>query len=61
MAGRNDIIASKVDQGGAVVIADVEKYVKQVEHQLNNKEAYKKLQRDPTQTHTGLVNYTNDK
>ena len=41
-----------------VVIIDVEDYVKEAEHQLNNKDAYKKLQYDPTQTHTRLVNDT---
>ena len=66
MADRNDIIITKTDKGGAAVIIDVEDYVKEVEHQLNNKDAYKKLQHDPTQTHTRLVNdavtrFKNDK
>ena len=60
------IIITKADKGGAVVIIDVEDYVKKAEHQLNNKDAYKKLQYDPTQTHTRLVNdiisrFKNDK
>ena len=33
-------------------------YVKEAEHQLNDKDAYKKLQHDPTQSHTRLVNDT---
>ena len=58
MAYRNYIIITKADKGGAVVITDVEDYVKEPEHQLNNQDAYKKLQHDPTQTHTGLANDT---
>ena len=51
MADRNDIIIAKADEGGAVVITDVEDYVKEAEHQLNNKDAYRKLQHDSTHTH----------
>ena len=57
-ADRNDIIITKAEKRGAVVIIDVEDYVKETEHQLNNKDAYKKFQYDPTQTHTRLVNET---
>ena len=58
MADRNDMIITKADNGGAVVIIDVEDYVKEAEHQLSNKDGYKKLQYDPTQTHSRLVNDT---
>ena len=34
LADRNDIIITKADKGGAVVIIDVEDYVKKAEHQL---------------------------
>ena len=51
MADRNDIIITKANKGGAVVIIDVEDYIKEAEHQLTNKDSYKKLQYDPTQTH----------
>ena len=44
--------------GAVVVIIDVEDYVKEVEHQLNNNDGYKKLQYDPTQTHSRLLNDT---
>ena len=40
LADRNDIIITKADKGGAVVIINVEDYVKETEHQLNNKNAY---------------------
>ena len=58
LAERNDIVIIKADKGGAVVIIDVQDYVKEAEHQLNNKDAYKKLQYNPTQKHTRLVNDT---
>ena len=58
MPDRDDIIITKADKGGAVVIIDVEDYVKEAEHQLSNKDGYKKLQYDPTQTHSRLVNDT---
>ena len=37
---RNDIIITKADNGEAVVIIDVADYVKEVEHQLSNKDSY---------------------
>ena len=58
MADRNDIIITRADKGAAVVIINVEDYVKEAEHQLNNKHAYKKLQYDPSQIHARLVNDT---
>ena len=58
MTDRNDIIITKEDKEGAVAIIDVEDYVKEAEHQLSNKDGYKKLQYDPTQTHSRLVNDT---
>ena len=58
MADQNDIIITKADEGGAVVILDIEGYGKEAKHQLSNKDSYKKLHYDPTQTHTRLVNDT---
>ena len=48
---RKDINVTKADNEGPVVIRRGV-YAKEAEHQLNNKDAYKRLQRDPTQTHT---------
>ena len=66
LADQNDITITKADKGGAVVIIDIEDYTKEAEYQLSNKNAYKKLQYDPTQTHARLVNdkitrFKNDK
>ena len=44
LQSRNDIS----DKGGAVVILDVEDYVKEAERQLNSKENYRKIKYDPT-------------
>ena len=60
LSEREDIIITKADKGGAVVIADVKDYMKEVEQQLNNTENYRKLQQDPTATNLKLVN-DNDK
>ena len=48
LADQNDIIITIEDKGEAVHIIGVEDYVKEAEHQLNNKSAYKKLQYDST-------------
>ena len=40
-------------------MTDIEDYVKEADHQLNNKDAYIKLQYDSTQIHTRLVNDNN--
>ena len=45
---RNDIVITDADKGGAVVILDVEDYVKEAERQLNNKENYRKINYGPT-------------
>ena len=60
LSEREDIIITKADKDGAVVIADVKDYMKEVERQLNNTENYRKLQQDPTATNLKLVN-DNDK
>ena len=44
LQSRNDIS----DKSGAVVILDVEDYVKEAERQLNSKENYRKIKYDPT-------------
>ena len=53
---RGDIIITKADKGGAVVIVDVKDYIKEAERQLHNTENYRKLQEDPTATNMKLVN-----
>ena len=56
LAGREDIIISKADKGGAVVIQDVEDYIQEANRQLNDSEFYRKVDRDLTKEHSEEVN-----
>ena len=58
LSREEDIIITKVDKGGVVVIVDVQGYIKDAERQLNNIRNYRKLQEDPTATNMKLVNDT---
>ena len=55
---REDIIITNADKGGAVVIIDVDDYVKEAERQLNNQESYKSIDHDLTTINNKLVNDT---
>ena len=57
---RDDIIITKADKGGAVVIVDVDDYVEEANRQLDNKEFYKKLTTDTTEINRIRVNRTID-
>ena len=61
LAKRKDIILTNADKGGAVVLTDVEKYIKEANPQLSDKRNYKTLQEDPTLQHSNLVNDTIDR
>ena len=52
------IIITKADKGGAVVFMDAKKYINEAHRQLNNKDHYKILNKDPTTTNAKLVNDT---
>ena len=58
LSEREDIIITKADKGGAVVIVDVKDYIKEAEGQLNDTENYRKLQEDPTATNMKSINDT---
>ena len=58
LSEREDIIITKADKGGAIVIVGVKDYIKETEWQLNNTKNYRKLQEDPTTTNMILVNDT---
>ena len=53
---REDIIITKADKGGAVVIINVEDYLKEAKRQLDNTEFYQKVGNDLTETHAEIVN-----
>ena len=48
---RDDIIITRADKGGAVVIVNVEDYLAEAERQLDNTNFYTKLIVNPTVTH----------
>ena len=43
LQSKDDIVIAEADKGGAVVIRDVEDYIKEAERQLHNTENYKRL------------------
>ena len=43
LQSKDDIVIAEADKGGAVVILDVEDYIKEAERQLHNTENYKRL------------------
>ena len=55
LQSRNDIVITDADKGEAVVILDVEDYIKKVERQLNNKENYRKINYDPTTANSETI------
>ena len=58
LSKRDDIIITKADKGGAVVIVDVDDYIQEANRQLDNKEFYKKLTIDITEINRIKVNRT---
>ena len=58
LSDNTDIIITKADKGGAVVIMDVKDYINEAHRQLNNKGHYKISNKDPTTTNAKLVNDT---
>ena len=58
---REDIIISKADKGGAVVIQNVEDYIKEAERQLGDPDFYQKVERDLTTDHVNQINTTIDR
>ena len=55
---RDDIVITKADKGGAVVIMDVDSYIKEAKRQLENEESYKKLPNNLTKVHADCINKT---
>ena len=57
---RDDIIISKADKGGAVVIQNTDDYIKEANRQLQDREFYLPQDRDLTPAHTKQINDTID-
>ena len=55
---REDIIISKADKGGAVVIQDIQAYIAEANRQLKDTEFYRPVYRDLTPAHTEEINNT---
>ena len=58
LSQRDDILITKVDKGGAVLIMDVDDYIRDANRQLNNTDFYKKIPNDPTESNRNKVNNT---
>ena len=58
LSDHTDIITTKGNKGGAAVIMDVEHYINEAHRQLNNRDHYNILNKDPTTTNAKLVNDT---
>ena len=58
LAKRKDLIITKADKGGAVVIMDADSYIKEANQQLSDKASYKQLTQDPKLQHNKMVNQT---
>ena len=56
LQSRDDIVITDVDKGGAVVILDVEHYIKEMERQLHNTRNNKRVNHNPTTTKNEAVN-----
>ena len=55
-----DIVIKLADKGGALVIMDSKDYFAEDLRQLNDRNCYEKLNRNPTEEHENLVNNTID-
>ena len=55
-----NLLFTKVDKGGALVIKDVEDYVKEADRQLNENKFYKKLSSNPTKMYAEQINKSID-
>ena len=58
LENRDDVIFTKADKGGAVVIWDTQDYINEATRQLNDVTSYKKLDEDPTIVHEFKVTET---
>ena len=56
-----DDIITNADKGGAVVIMDVNDYIREAKRKLNDPRNYKVLAKDPTTTNNDLINQTIDR
>ena len=58
LAKRKDLIITNTDKGGAVIIMDIDSYIKEANWQLPDKASYKHLTQDLTLQHMRMVKQT---
>ena len=56
LSNHTDIIITKANKGGAIVVMGVKYYINEANRQLNNEDHYKILYKNPTTTNVKLVN-----
>ena len=61
LSKRDDIIITNADKGGPVIIMDINDYVREAKHQLNNSKNYKVLAKDCRTTNNDVVNQIIDR
>ena len=61
LKSRDDIIITHADKGGAVVIIDVNDYIKEANRQLSDTNFYTKLPSDLTSVNAKIINETINK
>ena len=61
LMNRNDIIICNADKGGAVVIIDIDDYIKEAMRQLSDTKHYEEIPNDSTTLHCELVKNTINK
>ena len=61
LRNRDDLIFTKADKGGALVIIDVKDYILEANRQLNDTQFYQQLTGDPTQIYSERINSTIDR
>ena len=47
----SDLVVTKADKGGALVLQDVDKYIEEAQRQLSDQTFYKKVESNPTDEH----------
>ena len=55
---RENIVVTKADKGGAIVVTDVSDYIEEANRQLSNRTVYKKVEENPTSLHAAYVDNT---
>ena len=58
LSKREDFVFTKVDKGRAIVILNVEDYIKEGNKELKDQNYYERINHDPTHEHMKIINNT---